>query len=275
MSEAQGELQWIRPAWPAPAHVRAGVSLRGGGVSLAPYASLNLGMHVGDDPQAVASNRRRLREALHLPGEPLWLTQVHGTSVVEARSQGAEADAPRADAAFARQVGQVCVVLTADCLPVLFCDRAGARVAAAHAGWRGLAGGVLEATLVAMGGAPQEMMAWLGPAIEPAAFEVGDEVREAFLMRDAGHAIAFERNARGRWQADLHALARGELARFGVKAIFASGHDQGHDQEGRGSGGRASGGMSRFCCHGDEKRFFSYRRDGRTGRMATLIWRER
>jgi YfiH family protein len=273
---------------------------------------LNLGTHVGDDPQAVASNRRRLSEALNLPSEPLWLDQVHGTRVVEAVPQGPAQSAPQADAAYARQAGQVCVVLTADCLPVLLCDRAGTRVAAAHAGWRGLAGGVLGATLAAVGGAPGEMMAWLGPAIEPAAFEVGEDVRAAFLACDAMHAVAFERNARGRWQADLAALARRELERLGVGAVFEGGwvegrgayqgsslgtnlgtnlgsHSQGNSlgngqgnerqsepRNGRsGLGGdREDGGIGVFRCYADETRFFSYRRDGRTGRMATLIWRE-
>jgi len=244
MSDAQGELRWIRPAWPAPAKVRAAVSLRGGGTSVGPYASLNLGTHVGDDPQAVASNRRRLSEALSLPSEPVWLDQVHGTCVVEAVPRGSVQSAPQADAAYARQVGQVCVVLTADCLPVLFCDRAGTRVAAAHAGWRGLVGDVLGATLAAVGGEPGEMMAWLGPAIEPAAFEVGEEVRAAFLARDAMHAVAFERNARGRWQADLAALARRELEQLGVGAVF-----EGGQVEGRGA------------CQGDDRE--DGREDGR------------
>lgn len=301
--EQQGELQWIRPAWPAPATVRAAASLRGGGTSAGPYASLNLGTHVGDDPQAVASNRRRLNEALNLPSEPSWMDQVHGTRVMEVMQSRAGQHVPQADAAYARQTGQVCVVLTADCLPVLLCDRAGTRVAAAHAGWRGLAGGVLEATLAAMGGAPGEMMAWLGPAIEPAAFEVGGEVRAAFLARDAMHSQAFERNTHGRWQADLAALARRELQRLGVEAVFAGGwvegrgacrtNDRGSGQEGsredigedsqreaRGTdrggrcGDRADDGISGFRCHADAARFFSYRRDGRTGRMATLIWME-
>ncbi|AMN47797.1 hypothetical protein ACG33_11955 [Steroidobacter denitrificans] len=269
-------MQWIRPAWPAPAQVRSAVSLRGGGISAGSYASLNLGMHVGDDPQAVASNRHRLCEALHLPGEPLWLDQVHGIRVVEAAPRGAMRPAPQADAVYARQAHQVCVVLTADCLPVLFCDRAGTRVAAAHAGWRGLAGGVLAATLAAMGGAPGEMMAWLGPAIEPAAFEVGEEVRAAFLVRDTLHSKAFQGNAQGRWQADLAALARRELQRLGVEAVFEGGWlESGATSRTDAQGGeREHDGISSFRCYADATRFFSYRRDGRTGRMATLIWRE-
>jgi len=265
-------------------------------------------MHVGDDPQAVAHNRRRLSEALNLPGEPVWLNQVHGTCVVEAVPRDATQDAPQADAAYAREADQVCVVLTADCLPVLLCDRAGTRVAVAHAGWRGLAAGVLGTTLAAMGGVPGEMMAWLGPAIEPAAFEVGEEVRAAFLAHDAMHAVAFERNARGRWQADLVALARRELERLGVGAVFEGGwvegrgayqgsslgtnlgsHSQGNSlgngqgnerqsepRNGRSGlgGNREDGGIGVFRCYADETRFFSYRRDGRTGRMATLIWME-
>ncbi|MGH7465479.1 MAG: polyphenol oxidase family protein, partial [Longimicrobiales bacterium] len=160
---------WIEPDWPAPPNVRSATTLRAGGVSLGPYASLNLGSHVGDDPAAVTENRRRIREALKLPAEPAWLNQAHGTAVVEAT---AHVIPPTADAAIAKAVDRVCVVLTADCLPVLFCDRAGTRVAAAHAGWRGLAGGVLEATLAALGNDHPGLMAWLGPAIEQDAFEV-------------------------------------------------------------------------------------------------------
>lgn len=241
---------WIEPDWPAPAQVRAAATLRTGGVSSGPYASLNLGAHVGDMPQAVAENRRRVRAALGLPVEPCWLNQVHGNQVIEVCGISPPAP-PTADAAWTREPGAVCGVLTADCLPVLFCDRRGTRVAAAHAGWRGLAGGVLAATIEALKTPPAELLAWLGPAIEPEAFEVGAEVREAFLERDAAHAAAFDANERGRWQADLYALARRELARLGVHAVYGGG----------------------FRCHGEPARWFSYRRDGRTGRMATMIWR--
>lgn len=243
-------LQWIEPDWPAPTQVRAASTLRVGGVSEGPYASLNLGAHVGDDPQAVAENRRRLRATLKLPTEPLWLNQVHGADVADA---GASSGSPTADAAFASRPQVVCAVLTADCLPVLFCDRAGERIAAAHAGWRGLACGVLERTVAALGVDPAQLMAWLGPAIEQEAFEIGAEVREQFLARDPAHAASFVPNARGRWQADIYALARRELARLLIPAVYGGG----------------------LRCFQDRECFFSYRRDGATGRMATMIWMER
>jgi polyphenol oxidase len=241
---------WITPDWPAPPNVKAAATLRTGGVSEGAYSSLNLGSHVGDDPVAVAENRRLLRAALKLPAEPTWLNQVHGIDVVEA---GPTTMLPSADASVARQAGAVCVVMTADCLPVLFCDRAGTRVGAAHAGWRGLVGGVLGATIKALDVPPSQLMAWLGPAIEPDAFEVGDDVHEAFLQLAADNAAAFRTNARARWQADLYQLARNELARLGVTAVYGGG----------------------FKCFADSERFFSYRRESRTGRMATLAWLER
>jgi YfiH family protein len=238
---------WITPDWPAPPNVKAAATLRTGGVSEGAFSSLNLGSHVGDDPAAVTENRRLLKTALGLPVEPTWLNQVHGIDVVEA---GPTTRLPSADASVAHQVGAVCVVMTADCLPVLFCDRAGTRVGAAHAGWRGLAGGVLGATIKALDVPPSQLMAWLGPAIEQDAFEVGNEVHEAFLKLAAENAAAFRANARGRWQADLYQLARNELARLGVTAVYGGG----------------------FECFADSERFFSYRRESRTGRMATLVW---
>jgi YfiH family protein len=240
---------FIFPEWPAPANVRAAVTTRTGGVSVGPYAELNLGAHVGDDPHAVAENRRRVREALGLPAEPTWLNQVHGTRVVDA---GAYAEPPTADAVLSRAPGDVCVVLTADCLPVLLCDEAGTCVAAVHAGWRGLVGGVLEVTVAALERLPQALMAWLGPAIEQSAFEVGEEVYAQFVARDPKNAEGFVRNDRGRWQADLYALARVELARLGVTRVYGGG----------------------FSCFADADRFFSYRRDGKTGRMGTFVWLE-
>lgn len=240
-------LQLIEADWPAPPNVRAIATTRAGGVSVGPYASLNLGVHVGDDASAVGENRLRVRTALALSREPLWLNQVHGTAVVEAISHEAP---PTADASFSRSPGEACAVLTADCLPVLFCDRDGTCVAAAHAGWRGLAGGVLNSALRAMGVAPDRVLTWLGPAIEQDAFEVGAEVREQFLAVSADNASAFKENARGRWQADLYDLARRELARLGVGQVF--------------------GGA--FRCYADRDRFYSFRRDGTTGRMATIVW---
>lgn len=240
---------WLTPDWPAPANVRAAATLRHGGVSTGEYASLNLATHVGDDPVAVAENRRRVREALNLSTEPAWLNQVHGTTVVEAKPQSAP---PTADASIAHAASQVCVVMTADCLPVLFCDRNGTRVGAAHAGWRGLVGSVLGETIKAMNVEPQNLLAWLGPAIEQEAFEVGEEVREQFVARDSSNAAAFAPNPRGRWQADLYELARRELLRLGVRNVCGGGFD----------------------VFADRDRFFSYRRQPKTGRMATMVWLE-
>jgi polyphenol oxidase len=241
------DLSFIEPDWPAPSNVRAVATTRTGGASVAAFAGLNLGAHVGDDAGSVAENRRRVRAVLALPREPVWLNQVHGTTVVEAVAHEAP---PTADASFSRTAGQVCVVLTADCLPVLFCDRDGTRVAAAHAGWRGLAGGVLNSAVRALETPPQRLLAWLGPAIEQEAFEVGAEVREQFLSMAADNAQAFAINARGRWQADLYQLARRQLEQLGVGHVY--------------------GGS--FRCYADRDRFFSYRRDGVTGRMATMVW---
>jgi hypothetical protein len=241
------EPQFIIPGWPAPANVRAAVTTRVGGVSHAPYDSFNLATHVGDDPTAVRENRTRLRSALTLPVEPLWLKQVHGIAVVEAAQDGAE---PEADGAFAAKPGVVCAVLTADCLPVLLCNRAGTKVAALHAGWRGLAGGVIEAGVQALGVPGNELLAWLGPAIGPKRFEVGPEVRTVFMQHDAQAAQAFRAAREGKYLADIYLLARLRLQRLGVAAVYGGG-----------------------CCTVTERaRFFSYRRDGATGRMASLIW---
>ncbi len=234
----------LLPDWPAPARVRALVTTRAGGVSRGPYASMNPADHVGDDPAAVAENRARLRK--WLPAEPLWLNQVHGTAVYRVEQGGSR----EADAAVSRTPGAVCAVLTADCLPVLLCDRAGTVVAAAHAGWRGLAAGVIEATVAAMASPAAELLAWLGPAIGPAAFQVGEEVRAAFLAVDPDAAAAFVADGPGKWRADLYDLARRRLARVGVMAVYGGG----------------------LCTHSDARRFFSYRRDGPTGRMASLVW---
>ena len=242
-------LSWLEPEWPAPAGVRALSTFRGGGVSPAPYVSCNLGDHVGDSPEAVAENRRRLKAAAGLPAEPAWLRQVHGTNVTDL---DAAADRGPADAAFTRQRGRVCAILTADCLPLVLAADSGDLVAAAHAGWRGLVGGVIEATVKALQVAPEELMAWLGPAIGPGHFEVGAEVRQAFVKGDLGAETAFVPNARGRFMADLNALARRRLAALGINRIYGSGH----------------------CTYTDGDRYFSHRRDGVTGRQATLIWLE-
>ena len=233
------------PAWPAPTNVRALQTLRTGGCSPAPWDSFNLGNHVGDSPALVAANRAMLRE--RLPAEPLWLQQVHGITAVNADF---EANLLEADAAIARQPGRVCTVMTADCLPVLLCDRAGTLVAAAHAGWRGLVAGVLEATIKKMDVPASELLAWLGPAIGPNCFEVGDEVRATFVDKDPDAALAFLATSPGKWLADIYTLARQRLQTAGVNSI---------------SGGN-------FCTFTEAERFFSYRRDGVTGRMASLIW---
>lgn len=238
---------WITPQWSAPANVRALVTTRQGGVSEGAWASMNLGLHVGDRPEAVRCNRARLRDCL--PAEPAWLEQVHGTRVVDAESVHAPISA---DASVARRAGTVCAVMTADCLPVLLCDTAGSVVAAAHAGWRGLAAGVLEATVAHMKVAPATVIAWLGPAIGPQAFEVGEEVRSTFVAADAAAARAFlPAGGQGKWLADLYVLARQRLARVGVS--------------------RVHGGQ--WCTHADPARFYSYRRDRVTGRFASLVWR--
>jgi YfiH family protein len=326
------DLQIITPEWPAPPGVRAAFTLRTGGASVAPYDSLNVGARIGDSPEAVAENRRRVREKLRLPAEPVWLEQVHGVAVVElgavaaagdlgvagrsgaagavgatgrsdaagaARAVGAtgqsgaagaagdlrvawrsgavsaagragggagvgesggatagrggEGDwSPTGDASVARSAGQVCAIRVADCMPVLFAARDGSTVGAAHAGWRGLAGGVLEATIARLGVPATELIAWMGPAIGPRHFEVGEDVRAAFTSTDAGAASAFVANDRGRWQCDLYALARRRLGGLGVSGVYGGG----------------------WCTFAEPDRFFSYRRDGQCGRMAALIWIE-
>ena len=248
---------WFEADWPAPHGVHALSTLRGdgragdagGGISKAPYGCFNLGAHVGDDPVAVAENRRRLKVGAELPGEPVWLSQVHGIGVADLDSAAAPGPA---DAAFARGSAKVCAILTADCLPVLFATDSGDTVAAAHAGWRGLAAGVIEATVRAMSAPPGSLVAWLGPAIGPKHFEVGPEVRDAFLAGDAKAGEAFEANARGRFMADLVMLARRRLQGIGVSRIYGGGN----------------------CTFTQAERYFSHRRDGITGRQATLIWRE-
>ena len=236
----------IIPDWPAPSNVRAMQTTRQGGVSASPYDSLNLGLHVGDSSLAVERNRMLLNTVL--PSEPVWLEQVHGTVVADADRAGC---LPQADACIARR--GVCVVMTADCLPVLLCDKAGSVVAAVHAGWRGLAAGVIEATVLAMEVAPENLMAWLGPAISQPAFEVGVEVRAVFVDADPAAAAAFIPGENGKWLADIYALARRRLNAQGITKIY------GGDR----------------CTYRESDLFFSYRRDGVTGRMGTFIWLER
>lgn len=240
-------MDWLIPDWPAPARVKACVTTRAGGVSLAPFDSLNLGDHVDDNPEAVAENRRRLTD--HFSIQPAWLQQVHGVTVAYADPTAVAT----ADASWTATAGIACTAMTADCLPALFCDRAGTRVAAAHAGWRGLAAGVLEATVESLAVAPAEVLVWLGPAIGPKAFEVGPEVRETFVRQlpETDQAFVPSHNA-GKFMADIYTLARLRLAACGVTAVYGGG----------------------FCTVTDP-RFFSYRRSPRTGRFASLVWLER
>jgi YfiH family protein len=241
------ERDCIVPDWPAPPGVRALVTTRAGGVSAGPFASLNLGLKSGDDTQAVLRNRARLQQLL--PRPPRWLAQIHGSRVVDADSLDGVAEA---DAGVAVGPGTVCAIMIADCLPVLFCDRAGGCVGAAHAGWRGLASGVLANTVARLPAAPADLIAWIGPGIGPEAFEVGADVWQAFCARQTENAAAFRRHTPGKWLCDLPALARLALRRASVGGI----HDSGH------------------CTYSDPQRFFSYRRDGVTGRMAALVWRQ-
>lgn len=242
---------FIEPQWPAPPGVFALSTLRRGGVSTTPYDSFNLGDHVGDVPDNVCENRRRLLQQMPASNQVQWLNQVHGVGVVEA---GADSGIP-ADACFSGAPGIACAVLTADCLPVLFCSADGKVVAAAHAGWRGLCAGVLEATVANLEARPRGVLAWLGPAIGPGAFEVGPEVREQFLERAGPHSSTVracftpsELQA-GHFMADIYALARQRLAALGLERVYGGGE----------------------CTFTQAQRYFSYRRDGQTGRMATLI----
>jgi YfiH family protein len=238
--------------WQLPSGIFAACTTRLGGVSDSPWDSFNLATHVGDSAAHVAANRARLRELLKLAAEPAWLTQVHGVAVSDLDAAPASRTPVTADAAVTSRTGTACVVMVADCLPVLFCSRDGRRIGAAHAGWRGLAAGVLESTVAAMGAPANELHAWLGPAISQEHFEVGEEVRETFVKADRAAISCFRMNARGRWQADLVGLARLRLASLGVT--------------------RVSGGN--WCTYADSRQFYSHRRDGKGGRLAALIWRD-
>jgi len=242
-----GAHQFIIPDWPAPENIRAAVTTRKGGYSQSPFNSFNLGDHVDDDPETVKKNRRLLNEILSLPNEPAWLEQIHTTNVVNAEKVEGSA---RADASYTAQKNAVCVVMTADCLPVFFCSEDGSEVAVAHAGWRGLAAGILEATVEKMNSPAQAIMAWMGPAIGPDNFEVGEEVRDAFMQQNSETENAFQKNKKGKWLADIYSLARVRLKQSGVQNISGGG----------------------FCTYQNAEQFFSYRRDGKTGRMGSLIW---
>lgn len=238
---------WITPDWPAPANIYAATTLRTGGVSIGAFSSLNPAVHVGDELECVQRNRRIIRTMLALPSEPKWLTQTHSDYAVDAAL--IDVEPPQADASFTDQAGIVCAVLTADCLPVLVCSKEGRQIAAIHAGWRGLLAGIISNTLAAM--RTQNVLVWLGPAISAACFEVGAEVRAAFMAKSADFAPAFSTQANDKWLADIYQLARIELASLGITAVY---------------GGN-------FCTVSESERFFSYRREVCTGRMATLIWR--
>ncbi len=241
-------MSWVPADWPAPDNVIGGTTLRTGGVSEGEFASLNLAAHVGDDPASVAENRRRFGTQYSLPAEPVWLRQVHGAVVALGDSAPS---LPEADGIIATEANVVCAVLTADCLPILFAAADGSAIAAAHVGWRGLGAGILEETISTLAVSSEQLLAWLGPAISQPAFEVGGEVREQFVSRFDAAADCFSENSRGRWQADLYGLAVLQLRRCGVTQVFGGHH----------------------CTHAEPERFFSYRRDGRCGRMATFIFR--
>lgn len=240
-------MNWIDAEWPAPANVHAVTTLRTGGVSDGSFASLNPAAHVDDNSDNVAENRRRIQQMLRLPAQPIWLRQVHGNVAVDADECDGLA---QADASYSAQAGTVCAVLTADCLPLLFTNVEGTKIAAVHGGWRGLLGGVIEQTLTVF--SSRDLWVWLGPAIGPDCFEVGDEVRQAFMDKSTDFAAAFRQCAERKWLADIYRLARIILAQQGIEQSYGGG----------------------FCTVIEEDRFYSYRRDGETGRMATLIWRD-
>jgi YfiH family protein len=242
-----GYKHWLTPDWPAPANIHAATTLRTGGVSGGAYAGLNPAMHVGDDAELVKQNRQIIKELLALPGDPVWLEQIHSNRAVPAV---ASEPLQQADASYTAESGVVCAVLTADCLPLLVCSADGSEVAAIHAGWRGLLAGVIGNTVSAIRNS--DLFVWLGPAIGPDCFEVGAEVRNAFLEKSAAFMTAFKQQDKGKWLADIYQLARIDLAMLGIDKVYGGG----------------------FCTVTEQERFYSYRRDKQTGRMATLIWRE-
>lgn len=238
---------WLTPDWPAPANIHAATTLRTGGVSHGAYASLNPATHVGDDADLVKQNRRIIKEMLNLPCDPFWLEQVHSNCAVPAVTGG---PLQQADASYTSESGVVCAVMTADCLPLLVCTSDGSQVAAIHAGWKGLLAGVIGNTLAVMHNS--DALVWLGPAIGPDSFEVGAEVRDAFLEKSAAFTTAFKQQGNGKWLADIYQLARIDLAMLGIDKVYGGG----------------------FCTVTEHERFYSFRRDKQTGRMVTLIWRE-
>lgn len=238
---------FIDADWPAPPGIQAGTTLRSHGHSLSPYASFNLAEHVGDDPDKVQANRTQLVEQLALPSQPVWLRQVHGKQLLDADK--IDVGKIEADGAFTTSKGVVCGVLTADCLPLLMCDRQASCIAAIHVGWRGMAMGIIEQAIQVFSRSA-DVMAWLGPAIGPLAYEVGDQVRDTFVRQDPRAEAAFQSSVEGKWRADLYALARQRLTDKGVDEIYGGG----------------------YCTCQDSVSFYSYRRDGITGRMASLIW---
>ena len=242
-----GIKHWLVPDWPAPANIHAATTLRTGGVSLGTFSSLNPAAHVSDDNERVRQNRQIIGAMLDLPTEPIWLAQIHSNRAVKAFKT---ALLEQADASYSNESGVVCAVMTADCLPLLVCSTDGAQIAAIHAGWRGLLSGVITNTIVAM--QQQDFLVWLGPAIGPDCFEVGPEVREDFLEKSASFNDAFKRQGNGKWLADIYQLARIELAALGIVNVYGGTH----------------------CTFTEHERFYSYRRESQTGRMATLIWRE-
>ena len=241
-----GYKHWLTPDWPAPANIHAATTLRTGGVSRGAYASLNPAMHVGDDENLVKQNRQIIKEMLDLPGDPVWLEQIHSNRAVPAL---ATEPLQQADAGYTAESGVVCAVMTADCLPLLVCSADGSQVAAIHAGWKGLLAGVIGNTIAAMQN--NDVLVWLGPAIGPDCFEVGAEVRDAFLEKSAEFITAFKEQNNNKWLADIYRLARIDLAMLGIDKVYGGG----------------------FCTVTEHERFYSYRRDKQTGRMATLIWR--
>ena len=238
---------WLEPDWPASLNIHAATTLRTGGVSTGAYQSLNLASHVGDDHASVKRNRGIIKELLHLPSEPVWLNQIHSNVAIKAVPEFSFA---KADASYTDQPGIVCAVMTADCLPLLVCSADGGEIAAIHAGWRGLASGVIDQTVRLL--KSEDVLAWLGPAIGADRFEVGAEVRDAFISKSSDYAACFKEKREDKWLADIYQLARTNLAALGVSKVYGGG----------------------YCTMTDEERFFSYRRDNVTGRMVTLIWRD-